>query len=329
MASFRASCSASPSLSASLPPAWAMPVAGRRPCRRPPSPPRRPACRRAAPSCPDRPSPRASRSYLALVGPADDHHRAAWPSARSRSICCRICSTGAAGISPTMIFAPFGFDGRGQQLVAGAGQIAGRALLAAASAASSLPPATPRRGRQILRLAVEAAVRSSTTAASRCTVATASRPVTAVTRRTPLATTSWLTILKKPAWPVWLRCVPPQNSTESSSVASSGLSAPISSTRTGSGYFSPKTARTPGDFLRLRQRHRHRRHRQIGVDLLVDQPLDLGDFLRCQRLVVREVEARLVGIDQRALLLDVLAEHLAQRPVEQVRRGVVAHGVRR
>ncbi len=92
-------------------------------------------------------------------------------------------------------------------------------------------------------------LRSSAVAHSLCTVLTASRPVTAVTRRTPLATPSWLTILKKPAWPVCVRCVPPQNSTDVSAVAASGLSAPISSTRTGSGYFSPNTARTPGTFF--------------------------------------------------------------------------------
>ena len=49
--------------------------------------------------------------------------------------------------------------------------------------------------------------------------------------------------------PVLGMCVPPQNSTESSGVASSGFSGPISTTRTGSGYFSPNTARTPGTFF--------------------------------------------------------------------------------
>ncbi len=37
-----------------------------------------------------------------------------------------------------------------------------------------------------------------------------------------------------------------------------------------------------------------------------------------------EVEAQAVGVDQRALLLHVLAEHLAQRPVQDVGAGVVA-----
>ena len=42
------------------------------------------------------------------------------------------------------------------------------------------------------------------------------------------------------------------------------------------------------------------------------------------RLVVAEVEAEPVGRDQRARLLHVRAEHLAQRPVQDVRGGVVA-----
>ena len=40
---------------------------------------------------------------------------------------------------------------------------------------------------------------------------------------------------------------------------------------------------------------------------------------------MREVEAQLVGPHGRARLLDVLAEHLAERGLEQVRRGVVRH----
>ena len=41
-----------------------------------------------------------------------------------------------------------------------------------------------------------------------------------------------------------------------------------------------------------------------------------------------EVEARLLRIDQRAFLVDFAAQHFAQRPVHQMRGGVVAHGVR-
>ncbi len=41
---------------------------------------------------------------------------------------------------------------------------------------------------------------------------------------------------------------------------------------------------------------------------------------------VREVEAQVAGIDQRARLLHVRAQHIAQRGVQQVRAGMVAHG---
>src|SRR5690606_19688861 len=54
------------------------------------------------------------------------------------------------------------------------------------------------------------------------------------------------------------------------------------------------------------------------------QVLDLPDLFGGQRLVVAEVEPQPVGRDQRALLLDVLAQHLAQGPVEDVGAGVVA-----
>ncbi len=41
---------------------------------------------------------------------------------------------------------------------------------------------------------------------------------------------------------------------------------------------------------------------------------------------VREVEAQMIGSDQRAGLLHVLAQHFAQPGMQQVRGGVVAHG---
>ena len=56
---------------------------------------------------------------------------------------------------------------------------------------------------------------------------------------------------------------------------------------------------------------------------MVREVLDLRDLLRSDRRVVAEVEAQAVGRDERTRLLHVLAEHLAQRPVQQVRAGVV------
>ena len=109
-------------------------------------------------------------------------------------------------------------------------------------------------------------------------------------------------------------CVPPHSSRE----------LPMSSTRTSSPYFSPNSIIAPSFCAS-----------SIGItrafvacvleDLGVDERLDAADLVVGHRRVVREVEARLVGVDQRALLLHVRAEHLAQRLVHQVRRRVVAH----
>ena len=60
----------------------------------------------------------------------------------------------------------------------------------------------------------------------------------------------------------------------------------------------------------------------VGVDDLFDRaPLGIG-----QRLAVGEVKAQALGLDQRALLLDVAAEHAAERRMQQVRRRVIARG---
>ena len=56
--------------------------------------------------------------------------------------------------------------------------------------------------------------------------------------------------MNSPTWEVWARCVPPQNSAAVARVASvAGSAVPTETTRTGSGYFSPKTARTPSIFI--------------------------------------------------------------------------------
>mmetsp|Transcript_668 Transcript_668/g.1522 ORF Transcript_668/g.1522 Transcript_668/m.1522 type:complete len:316 (+) Transcript_668:171-1118(+) len=65
--------------------------------------------------------------------------------------------------------------------------------------------------------------------------------VSAVILLTPLATAVSSVRTKASASAVFDTCVPPQNSTE--------VSSPMVTTRTGSGYTSPNTARTPGIFL--------------------------------------------------------------------------------
>ena len=64
--------------------------------------------------------------------------------------------------------------------------------------------------------------------------------------------------------------------------------------------------------------------RRVRQHFRVDDFLDAANLFVGHRRVVREVEAGLVGIDERALLLHVAAQHLAQRLVHQVRRRVVA-----
>ena len=65
---------------------------------------------------------------------------------------------------------------------------------------------------------------------------------------------------------------------------------------------------------------------RVAEDLLVDEALDFGDFGGIERGVMSEIEAKARRFDHAAGLLDVRSENLAQRGVEQVRRGVVAHG---
>ncbi len=59
-------------------------------------------------------------------------------------------------------------------------------------------------------------------------------------------------------------------------------------------------------------------------DLLVDQLLDLAELRLGELFEVREIEAQAVRRLVRAELADVRAEDLAQRPVDQVRGGMVA-----
>ena len=78
--------------------------------------------------------------------------------------------------------------------------------------------------------------------------------------------------------------------------------------------------------LRALDVHQPRLGGGVLQDLLVHTALDLGDLPGRDRGVVGEVEARLLGIHQAALLLHVAAQHLAQRLVHQVRDAVVALG---
>ena len=89
-------------------------------------------------------------------------------------------------------------------------------------------------------------------------------------------------------------------------------------TRTLSPYFSPNSAMAPV-CKRLVEVHDVGVHLRVREDLLVHQPLDLGELLPVHRRVMREVEAQARRLDDAAGLLHVRAEHLAQRRVQQVR----------
>ena len=109
--------------------------------------------------------------------------------------------------------------------------------------------------------------------------------------------------------------VPPQSSRETPST---------STTRTHSPYFSPKSAIAP-EPLGLGALHLQPAHRPARLDPLVDPILDRAQVLGAEPLAVGEVEAQLVGAHGRAGLAHVGAEPLAQRRVQQVGGGVVAH----
>ena len=139
--------------------------------------------------------------------------------------------------------------------------------------------------------------------------------MTASIRRAPAPTELSPVITNGPISAVERTWVPPQSSREKPS---------ISTTRTSLPYFSPKSIIAPS-----------RRASSIGVrnvrtgiaskTFSLTMPLDPLALLGAERPRVAEVEAQLVGAHGRAGLLDVVAEHLAQRGVQEVGRGVVGH----
>ena len=139
-------------------------------------------------------------------------------------------------------------------------------------------------------------------------------PVTASTRRMPAATPPSATILNRPMSPVRCTCVPPHSS----------RLLPMSSTRTSSPYFSPNSIIAPA-FCASSIGITRACVAALARTSALTSASTLRDLRVGQRRVVREVEARALGVHQRALLLHVRAQHLAQRLVHQVRGAVVAH----
>ena len=113
--------------------------------------------------------------------------------------------------------------------------------------------------------------------------------------------------------PSALTWVPPQSSVECS---------PASSTRTTSPYLSPKNAMAPSDRASSIEVSKWRTSALVE-QLAVREVLDPDELVVGDGREVGEVEAQTVGADPRALLLHVITQHLAKRPVEDVRRSVV------
>ena len=110
-------------------------------------------------------------------------------------------------------------------------------------------------------------------------------------------------------------CVPPHSSRETSS---------ISTMRTQSPYFSPNSAIAPSASASSRVVSIARTAWLPAIQPLTTR-LDVAQLLGAEPLAVGEVEAQLVRPHVGAGLAHVRAEPLAQRRVQQVGGGVVAH----
>ncbi len=137
-------------------------------------------------------------------------------------------------------------------------------------------------------------------------------PVRAVIRRVPAETDSSPITLNRPTCPTLSRCVPPQSSREKS---------PIETTRTISGYFSPKRAIAPSDFasaigIVVQETGSPFRTRWLTVCSIGLEPV------AADGLGVGEVEPEPVGLDLAAGLLGVLAQMDMKGVVQDVRRRV-------
>ena len=126
---------------------------------------------------------------------------------------------------------------------------------------------------------------------------------------------------RSPMSPVRRTCVPPQSSTDQPErIAAAARPSPPRAPRR-------RTSRRTARARPTRRASSSAISRVVTgafcSTIVVGDVLDAARAPRRHRLRVREVEAQPVGRDQRALLRDVVAEHLAQRLVQQMRRGMV------
>ena len=83
-------------------------------------------------------------------------------------------------------------------------------------------------------------------------------------------------------------------------------------------FFAEQRARA--GFAGVVDRHQPRRDLVVFEHHLVGDVLDAGEFFRRDRLRMHEVEAQPIRRHQRTALGDVIAEHLPQRLMQQMRR---------
>ena len=86
-------------------------------------------------------------------------------------------------------------------------------------------------------------------------------------------------------------------------------------------FLAEQRAGASGDRLLLR--HQARLDRRVALHDLIAKPLDLGQFFLGHRLGMGEIEPQAVRRDQGALLLNMVADHLAQRLVQNMRRRMI------
>ena len=143
-------------------------------------------------------------------------------------------------------------------------------------------------------------------------------------RRTPEATALSPVTEISPISPVRRTWVPPHNSTDQPSAfwpCCAGLLAHRDHADLVAVFFAEQRARA--GFAGVVDRHQPRRDLVIFQHHLVGDVLDAGEFFRRDRLRMHEVEAQPIRRHQRAALGDVIAEHLPQRLMQQMRRRVM------
>jgi hypothetical protein len=122
--------------------------------------------------------------------------------------------------------------------------------------------------------------------------------------------------LKTPISPVRWTCVPPQSSLLKSGHGDHAHLVAV--------FFAEQSHCAGGDGLFERQHLGF--DAAVAQDLFVHQPLHFLDFRLVHGGIVREIETQARRLHHAARLLDMRAQHLPQRGVQQVRGGVIAHG---